>query len=336
MTNINLDLAVKLDGSETHMIAILVDSWGDKLVVPLHCEMVIEPADFFIPCAHCGNAVLECNFEAGMDTCDRCNAGPKHVWMPTKIKLNSDIAELNPEDRPTYIKSGIGNGLSQQDMDKLLLIHTLPEDLMKVKEELVRQEVELAEVKNLLEVKMEITGKTMEDRIKAAVQEASDAFWEVIAKKHFPDAVDGAFLMSDMDDIMLSWVQHWVDNNVPKPEHKIQQSHSGHEVADLHLHYQDTWHLCHTGGGCMVAVTDNVAIAGEYRYLAVSGECVAVYVDDFTGENFLQDALFDWAFGDNPTVLMNYLNDYLGNECLFDMNKLFDDIITLGKSDKVS
>jgi len=223
MTNINLDLAVKLDGSETHMIAVLVDSWGDKLVVPLNCEMVIEPADYFIPCAHCGNAVLECNFDAGMDTCDRCNA-------------DSSVIELNPEDHATYIKSGVGKGLSKQDMDKLMLIHTLPEDLMEVKEELVRQEAKLKE--NIME-KMKVVDMSLsivcnpnlnlDKRIEIAAEAAQFAFWDAVALS-FPEASGGDFLMSDMEDIMLSWVKHWVETNVP-----IKQSHSGSTIDDLTL-----------------------------------------------------------------------------------------------------
>jgi hypothetical protein len=161
---------------------------------------------------------------------------------------------------------------------------------------------------------------------------ASAKFWEVIADL-FPECKTGdlePLYVFRMEETMKETVTHWVENNKPVKK----QSHSGHAIDGLNLYYLDTWHLCHTGGGCMAAVTDNVAIAGEYRYLAVTNDCVAIYVDDFTGSNFLQDPLCDWSFGDNPTVLINYLNDYLGNECLFDTNKLFDDIITLAKSGK--
>lgn len=154
MTNINLTLSTKLDGSETHMLAILVDSWGDKLVIPLDYNKIIDPEEYFTPCAHCGNAVLECNFENGSDCCDRCNEGHKSGFVPPTKGLN---VTLTPTKETTM---------------------------------------------------------SMEQRIKVARQEGEDAFWAKIVE-HFPEAVDGSFLMSDMDDIMLSWVKHWVENNVP-------------------------------------------------------------------------------------------------------------------------
>jgi hypothetical protein len=98
MTNININLAVKLDGSETHMLAILVDSWGDKLVVPMMADTVIEGAEFFTPCAHCGNAVLECNFENGSDCCDRCNEGHASHFRPAnKEKVDGKINYLKED-----------------------------------------------------------------------------------------------------------------------------------------------------------------------------------------------------------------------------------------------
>jgi len=286
MTNINLDLAVKLDGSETHMIAILVDSWGDKLIIPLNCEMSIEPANYFTPCAHCGNAVLECNFEAGSDCCDRCTKGHSSGFVP-EVKIA---------------------GIKQQLTDV---------------------------VRNLQEVKMELIGtKDMTTRIKVARQEAEDAFWAVIVK-HFPEATDGQFLMSDMDEIMLSWVEHWVDNNVPKPESQTASYRGDREDLDeMHLHYSDTWHLMHTGGGCMVALTDNVVVAGNHNYIGVTSECVCVYTDTFDQDQFLMEPIADWTFGDNPTVLMNILDEFMDGAALWDTCKLFDDIMTLAKSGK--
>jgi hypothetical protein len=171
----------------------------------------------------------------------------------------------------------------------------------------------------------------MEERIKTARQEAEDAFWAVIVK-HFPDATDGSFLMSDMDDIMLSWVNHWVDCNVPRPE----TVHRGdlYLLDELHLHYRDTWHLLHTGGGCMVALTDNVAVGGKYYYMGVTSECVCIYEDTFSEEQFMVEHITVWSFGDNPTVLMNQIDEFLGGTGYWDTGKLFDDIMTIGKSDK--
>ena len=324
MTHIDLHLATKLDGSETHMIAILVDSWGDKLVVPLNCETHSFAADYFTPCAHCGNAVLDCNFDGGSDCCDRCTYGHKSDFKPYlkhQLPNGSCVADKNAEDCAVYIKSGVGKGLSKQDTDKLLLIHTLPEDLMEVKEALVRQEAKLKE-----------DVMTMEDRIKAARQEAEDAFWAVVVK-HFPEAVDGSFLMSDMDEIMLSWVQHWVENNVPAAT-AVEPSWRGDlgELSELNLHYEDTWHLWHSGGGCMIASTDNVAVNGEYHFLCISMDCVCIYKDTFVSEEFMMDALCCWSYGENPTVMMNQIDEFLGGPALWDTGKLFDDIMTIAKS----
>jgi hypothetical protein len=299
MTNINLNLNVALDGSETHMIAVLVDSWGDKQVVPLHCEMTIEPADYFMPCAHCGNAVLACNFENGSDCCDRCNEGHKSGFIPeTKFA-----------------------GTNQQ----------------------------ILEVKNLREVKMELTHMpTVETRIKVTVNENLDmgeriamaletaalAFWDVIARS-FPEAVSGDYLMENLEDVFRPNVEHWVDNNVPKPEtQKPCYRGDKEDLDELHLHYPETWHLMHTGGGCMVALTDNVVVAMNHNYIGVTSECVCVYTDTFDQDNFMVDHIADWTFGDNPTVLMNIIDEFMGGAALWDTGKLFDDIMTIAKSGK--
>lgn len=336
MSVIHLELATKLDGSETHMLAVLVDSWGDKLVIPLNCEMVIEPADYFMPCAHCGNAVLECNFEAGSDCCDRCTAGHKSDFVPTTMFQNHIGKRVRiPEDRTEDI-------INMMDACVHTHIETCPmgvcgiSDICTKRDELIGVIPKMAEVKNLKEVKMEITGKSMEDRIKAAVQEASDAFWEVIAKKHFPDAVDGAFLMSDMDDIMLSWVTHWVENNVPTANWKDKEATPEEWTEDMGLHYPGVWHMHHTGGGCMVVTSDNVVVAGEHRYMGITSECVVIYTDTFAEDSFLN--VFEesncWSFGDNPTVLMNIIDEAFGGNCLWNTGHLFDDIMTIAKSGK--
>ena len=331
MTHIDLHLATKLDGSETHMIAILVDSWADKLVIPLNCEIVIEPADFFQPCAHCGNAVLECNFEAGSDCCDRCTEGHKSGFVPTtmfqdnfgkRVRINEDrtedIIRMMDECHHTHIETCTGIcGISDICTKRSELIGVIPQ---------------MTVVKALREVKMEITNKTMEQRIKDARQEAEDAFWAVIIK-HFPEAVDGQFMMSDMDEIMLSWVQHWVENNVPAAT-KVEPSWRGDlgELSELNLHYEDTWHLWHSGGGCMIASTDNVAVNGEYHFLCISMDCVCIYKDTFISEEFMMDALCCWSYGENPTVMMNQIDEFLGGPALWDTGKLFDDIMTIAKS----
>lgn len=338
MTHIDLHLATKLDGSETHMIAILVDSWGDKLVIPLVCDAAmgtgidhIIPADYFTPCAHCGNAVLECNFRSGSDCCDRCTEGHKSWFKPypklqlpngsyTIIKYTEDQTEeiIKTMDECIHWQYATCTGtcwisdictkreeLRKSTMLDMVETQTLPEDVM-----------------------------TMEDRIKTARQEAEDAFWAVIVK-HFPEANDGSFLMSDMEDIMLSWVQHWVENNVPAAT-KVEPSWRGDlgELGELDLHYEDTWHLWHSDGGCMLAITDNVAVDCKHNYLVISSDCVCIYEDKFDDESWMVDHLTCWEYGDNPTVLMNHIDDFLGGTGYWDTGKLFDDIMTIAKSGK--
>lgn len=310
MTNINLDIAKKLDGTETHMIAILVDSWGDKLVIDLAADRgmgfpdTIIAADYFRPCAHCGNAVLDCNFEANSDCCDRCTNGHKSGFVPS---TNLRFAMLD-----------------------MALTQTLPEDVMER-----HTPMTTVESNNRVVVNQSLD---MDERIAIAVEAASQAFWDVIAKS-FPDAVDGSFLMSDMDDIMKSWVDHWVDNNVPKKQDKpCNRSESNEKpeswVDELHLHYPEIWHNHQTGGGCMVVTSDNVVVAGEHRYLGITSECVVVYTDTFQDDGFLNvwEEENTWSFGDNPTVLMNIIDNAFGGNALWNTGHLFDDIVTIAKS----
>lgn len=334
MTNINLDLAKTLDGSQTHMIAILVDSWGDKLVVNLNCETHNWAADYFMPCAHCGNAVLVCNFESDSDCCDRCTYGHKSGFVPTTSSM----------------------------LDGLLRVHTLPED-ENLSERVIRimdkctayddSRCGICDIYDLCTMRSDGTYNckketTMEkqhvvdatdqklelgERIAIATDRALEAFWEEVVKV-FPESNDGAFLMSDMDDIAQTWVKHWVELNVPEPMPEPTFRGNTGELNGLHLHYQDIWHMLHTGVGCMVASTDNMLIGDKYHYLAVTSDCVCIYEDRFD-DSFLQEHIVSWTYGDNPTVLMNYIDEFMGGNRFCDSGKLFDDIMTIGKSNLV-
>lgn len=339
-TNISINLAGKFDGSETKMLAILVDSWGDKLVIPLTIDeatgngvSTIEAIEYFNPCAHCGNAVLDCNFENGSDCCDRCNEGHGTTFRPankiqtankTYAYLKEDMTEeiIQTMDECVHTKFSTCTGtcwisdictkreeLRQFAIFQKLQTQTLPEDVMEPK-------------------KFSNASLHIDFRIRAARQEAEDAFWAVIVK-HFPEANDGSFLMSDMEDIMLSWVKHWVDCNVPS-----QASYRGEllELKDMKLHYEDTWHMFHTGGNCYAAATDNVAVHSEYHYLVIADSYVCVYVDNFVQDDFMQKSIASWAFGDNPCVLMNILDEFMGGNCLWNTAHLFEDIMKLGYS----
>lgn len=346
MTNINLDLAVKLDGSESHMLAVLVDSWGDKLVIPMMCDTVIEGGDYFIPCAHCGNAVLECNFENGSDCCDRCNEGKLYLPHP-KRKLESgqcvdlgyhedqteEIMQMMSECVHTSIHTCTGtcwisdicvkrDELRKSVMLNMAVTQTLPED--------IKMEVTL--VKNRVVVNQNLT---RDERVSLAVEAAVSVFWETIAAS-FPDATEGDLsphATAMFEDCAEKTVKEWTEFNVPKKE-----CYRG-EIEyfdDLHLHYRDVWHQLHTGGGCMVAVTDNIAIDGSYRYMGVTSECVCIYTDTFEEGDFLQEHMEDcaWSYGENPTTLMNIIDDAFGGSALWNTGHLFDDIMTLGKSGK--
>jgi hypothetical protein len=338
---------------ETKMEVILVDSYNDRLILngitAMDEEAKICLHDYFIPCANCGVAVLTQSIPIGDDCCIRCNECNHNMEPVTYIKSGIGKFVNYPDESSNILKfmtdcQAVDNtpcvdcnindvctksinlpySATNSAMLNMVLTQTLPEDIKMVKHPSEEMKI-IASTTNVVVNRM----LDMDKRITIATEAAAYAFWDVIAKS-FPDSVDGAYLMENIEDILLPNVKHWVENNVP-----IKQSHSGHAIDDLNLHYEDTWHLCHTSGGCTVAVTDNVAIAGEYRYLAVSSDCVAACVDTFKENDFLNDYLFSWSFGDNPTVLMNYINDYLGTG-YFDANKLFDDIITIGKSNKVS
>jgi hypothetical protein len=330
---------------EPTMTATLTDSWGDKLILYLTVDEQMggtakfETADFFIPCAHCGNPVLNQSVEKHSDCCIRCETG-NYTMSPV-----------------TYIKSYVGTGPTREDMLNMLLIHQLPEDLMDVtsrlateKEKLNAAETELKEIKQLMvnhpseSMKVETSTQAvvinqaldMETRIDIAMEAGELAFWDVIARS-FPEAVSGDYLMEDLKDIFRPNVQHWLDNNIPTTW-KDGEGEPEEWTEDMRLHYPGVWHLHQTGGGCMVVTSDNVVVAGEHRYIGLTSENVCFNVDTFNEDEWLQveqeikDGL--WSFGDNPCALMNMIDELFGGNCLWDTGHLFDDIMTIGKSGK--
>lgn len=346
MTKIDLDLAVKLDGSETHMLAILVDSWGDKLVVPMMADTNIEGANYFTPCAHCGNAVLDCNFENGSDCCDRCNEGKPYKPYPKRKLENGQCVDLGyHEDQTeeimqmmsdcvhTSIHTCLGtcwiadicvkrDELRKSAMLNMVVTQTLPEDI----------KMETTLVKNRVVVNQNLD---LNERTAMAIEAAELAFWEVVASS-FPEATSGdlsPFTTGVFERTIKIAVEEWINTNIP-----AKQCYRG-EIGyfdDLHLHYRDVWHQLHTGGGCMVAVTDNIAIDGAYRYMGVTGDCVCIYTDTFEEGDFLMEHMEDcaWSYGENPTTLMNIIDEMFGGSALWNTGHLFDDIMTLSKSGK--
>jgi hypothetical protein len=170
----------------------------------------------------------------------------------------------------------------------------------------------------------------MEERIEQALYHANMAFWKEIVKA-FPEANDGDFdplHTHQMTEQMETWISHWVDLNVPKPVPR------GIALAGINLHYLNAWHLTKSDIGCTVAVTDNVAVGGKHYYLAVDSKSVSIHMDDFKIPLLFNEQV-EWFLGDNPTVLMNYIDEFMGGTGYWDTGKLFDDIMTIAKSNLV-
>jgi hypothetical protein len=283
----------------------------------------IEGANYFTPCAHCGNAVLDCNFENGSDCCDRCNKP-----IPPRVVATCAYCYTKITEAMYYVKidniyyHAICNENRKSAMLNMAVTQTLPEDT----------KMEVTHVKNSVVVNQNLT---ISERVALAVEVATIAFWEVIATS-FPESTSGDLTQRTtviFETDAEKAVKEWVELNVPKKE-----CYRG-EVGffdDLHLHYRDVWHQLHTGGGCMVAVTDNIAIDGNFRYMGVTSECVCIYTDTFEEGDFLMEHMEDcaWSFGENPTTLMNIIDEMFGGSALWNTGHLFDDIMTLGKSGK--
>jgi hypothetical protein len=207
----------------------------------------------------------------------------------------------------------------------MALTQTLPEDVMK-------KQIMIGIEESITKVKIN-TGETMENRMRVAIEQAEMAFWDVIARA-FPEAVSGDYLMDNISETLLPNVKHWLELNMPAVQTPCWRGDL-FMLNELNLNYRDTWHLAHTGGGCMVAVTDNVAVACKHYYLAVSNDCVCIYEDVFTEGTFLMEHVRSWEYGENPCVLMNHIDELMGGTGYWDTGKLFDDIMTIGKSDKL-
>jgi hypothetical protein len=141
--------------------------------------------------------------------------------------------------------------------------------------------------------------------------------------------------MEDISVVCKPNVEHWLDNNIPKAWRDGEKAPEDW-TEGMFLHYPGIWHLHHTGGGCMVVTSDNVVVSMEHRYLGITSECVMVYTDTFQEGDFLNvwDESNVWSFGDNPTVLMNIIDEAFGGSCLWNTGHLFDDIMSIAKSGK--
>lgn len=173
----------------------------------------------------------------------------------------------------------------------------------------------------------------MKTRIHKAVLAAEEAFWAKIAEL-FPEAVSGDLGMNmsfRLDMLHHEAVTSWVDQNIPKRV-AIEQW-----TEELHLRDKAIWSMLNTGGGCNVAISGMFIYGPKARYVGVSSTLVAIYSykdgDDWLAEDGI---LSTWELGDNPTVLINQMEEYLFGCKLANLNALFDDIMTIAKSDKVS
>ena len=165
--------------------------------------------------------------------------------------------------------------------------------------------------------------ETPEERIKAAVYMASDRFWATVADL-FPECTSGdldPLVVHNMEETMLSTVTCWVNTN--KPAVNVESF-----AVELDLHYKEEWQLYPAAANHVNACTTNVAVSGESLYISVNKKTVDIC-------DASDNTLHTWTVGDNPTVLMNYLEERFGNQVLYDNNKLFDDIITIAKSNHV-
>lgn len=167
--------------------------------------------------------------------------------------------------------------------------------------------------------------KSAAERIDAAVYMASTKFWEVIADL-FPECKTGdlePLYVFKMEEVMKETVTHWVESNRQVPR--------GVGIDGINLYYLDTWHQINSDIGCTVFITDDVTISGKHYYLAVDTESVTFHEDDFKTALLFNERA-QWSFGDNPAVLMNYIDEFMGGINHWDTGKLFDDIMTLAKS----
>jgi hypothetical protein len=300
----------------------VIDSYGDRLLVDLTGMLVNDGMicmhNYVTPCAHCGLPVLDSSFEAGSDCCDRCTIGHKRMAVVDRLLRVNTLPEDMGSDATRIIR--IMDNCTATDDSKCGCCDIY--DLCTLRRCGTYNCVKETAMIDMTDRKLDIA-----ERIAYAKDKAHDAFWDEIVKV-FPENVDGAFLMSDMDDIMLSWIRHWVDLNVPK-----YQTYRGEPLKELHLNCHE-WHLLHTGGGCMVAITDNMEVNGKHFFIGVNGELVCIYEDRFD-DHFMEEHVRAWEFGDNPCVLMNYFDEIFGYTPDFNACKLFDDCMTIGKSTAV-
>ena len=337
-----------------YMAVIFVDSYSDKLLKELTLEDIdpnnpdgFKPIDYFTPCPNCELPVLDSSIVPEADgECDHCVVNQperedvmKAVFVDSwgdKLEVNlncethsfaadyfrpcdkcgnsvlacnfsrdSEIChncelEITNPTPTTKIQSNVGKGPKQSDIDKLLLINQLPEDKI-----------------------------TLHDSIESAVYDAREVFWNTIAK-NFPECKAGdlePLVQLHFEKVLIDTITTWVNNNMP-----VKQSYRGekNKLHSLHLHYEETWHSWQSGGRTELAITDNVEAKDKYYYLVVSTEAANIYEDTFKENDWMMNCVACWIFGDNQTVLMNYLDEFMSYK--FDSSILFDDIITLAKS----
>jgi hypothetical protein len=154
------------------------------------------------------------------------------------------------------------------------------------------------------------------EKINRVACDAMEAFWAVVVIA-YPEATTGDFLMNDPEDQAREWIAHWVANNVPEST----------GLDKLNLRYASCWELQNTGGNCMVVYTIPTSCNGAMYTVGVTSECICIYTNLHQVD---QVSVFDWQFGDNPTVLMIAFEDYFKG--IYDLGQLFNDCVIIAHS----
>lgn len=114
--------------------------------------------------------------------------------------------------------------------------------------------------------------------------------------------------------------------------------HAGYQEFDAWVKEKldGPWYLWHTGGGCMVALVDVKLLNGKSVSLGVNAECVCLYNYSWLKDQepeYRDEVRWDWQRKDNPTVLMNYLENHVSDK--ESHAALFDEIMSVMNSEFV-
>lgn len=167
-------------------------------------------------------------------------------------------------------------------------------------------------------------------RINEAVKNAEQAFWAEIAI-NFPEVPNGDIGMRmalRLEELHKEAVKHWLDINT------VHTVKAESWAIKLNLKDKTMWQLVKTADNCTLVLSNILVYGTKSRYIGISSRCVAIY--DYVDATDLAHELSSWYFGNNPSILMDQMQDFLFNDYLLDLNVVFDDIITIAKSGLVA